>query len=47
MDDFYGVTIFQFPAVTAFSDRVTNINPGPLSPTIFWNVWDWEPTENN
>ena len=47
MDDFYGLTIFQFPAVTAFSDRVTNVNPGPLSPTIFWNVWDWEPTENN
>lgn len=47
MDDFYGVTIFQFPAVTAFSDRVTNVEPGPLSPTIFWNVWDWEPTEAN
>lgn len=47
MDDFYGVTIFQFPAVTAFSDRVTNVDPGPLSPTIFWNAWDWEPTESN
>ncbi len=47
MDDFYGLTIFQFPAVTAFSDRVANVNPGPLSPTIFWNVWDWEPTESN
>lgn len=47
MDDFYGVTIFQFPGVTAFSDRVSNVDPGPLSPTIFWNVWDWEPTETN
>ncbi len=47
MDDFYGVTIFQFPGVTAFSDRVSNVDPGPLSPTIFWNVWDWEPTEAN
>ncbi len=47
MDDFYGLTIFQFPAVTAFSDRVTNVDPGPLSPTIFWNAWDWEPTEAN
>ncbi len=47
MDDFYGLTIFQFPGVTAFSDRVTNVDPGPLSPTIFWNVWDWEPTEAN
>jgi peptide/nickel transport system substrate-binding protein len=47
MDDFYGLTIFQFPGITAFSDRVTNVNPGPLSPTIFWNVWDWQPTEAN
>ncbi len=42
--DNYGVTIFQFPEVTAFSDRVEGVNPGPLSPTIFWNIWDWTPT---
>lgn len=45
--DNYGVTVFQFPAVTAFSDRVTNISPSTLAPTIFWNIWDWEPTETN
>ncbi|WP_341998402.1 ABC transporter family substrate-binding protein [Microbacterium sp. LWH7-1.2] len=44
-NDFYGVTIFQFPAVTAFSDRVTNIDPSILAPTIFWNAWDWEVTD--
>ncbi|MBD3758703.1 MULTISPECIES: ABC transporter family substrate-binding protein [unclassified Microbacterium] len=44
-DDFYGVTIFQFPEVTAFSDRVTNIDPSILAPTIFWNAWDWEVTD--
>ncbi|RLK49068.1 ABC transporter family substrate-binding protein [Microbacterium telephonicum] len=43
--DFYGVTIFQFPEVTAFSDRVTNIDPSILAPTIFWNAWDWEVTD--
>lgn len=41
-EDFYGVTIYQFPEVTAFSDRVTNIDPSILAPTIFWNAWDWE-----
>ncbi|MFM9877672.1 MAG: ABC transporter family substrate-binding protein [Rhodoglobus sp.] len=42
--DFYGVTIFQFPAVTAYDQNaIANIAPGPLSPTIFWNIWDWEP----
>ncbi len=45
MDDAYGLTIFQFPGVTAFSDRVEGVDPGPLSPTIFWNIWDWTPTD--
>jgi peptide/nickel transport system substrate-binding protein len=44
-EDFYGVTIFQFPEVTAYSDRVTNIDPSILAPTIFWNAWDWEVTD--
>jgi peptide/nickel transport system substrate-binding protein len=43
-DDFYGVTIFQFPAVTAFDQtKIANISPSTLAPTIFWNIWDWEP----
>ncbi|MGX5682508.1 ABC transporter family substrate-binding protein [Schumannella luteola] len=43
-DDFYGVTIFQFPAVTAYDQNaITNISPSTLAPTIFWNIWDWEP----
>lgn len=43
--DFYGVTVFQFPEVTAFSDRVTNIDGSILAPTVFWNAWDWEVTD--
>lgn len=43
-EDFYGVTIFQFPAVTAYdATKITNIAPSTLAPTIFWNIWDWEP----
>jgi peptide/nickel transport system substrate-binding protein len=42
--DFYGVTIFQFPAVTAYDQNaIANISPSTLAPTIFWNIWDWEP----
>jgi peptide/nickel transport system substrate-binding protein len=26
---------------------VSNIDPSTLAPTIFWNVWEWEPTESN
>lgn len=43
--DFYGVTLFQFPEVTAISDRVTNVTSSILAPTVFWNAWDWEITE--
>ena len=43
-DDFYGVTIFQFPAVTAYDQNaIANISPSTLAPTIFWNIWEWEP----
>ncbi|MFE7844481.1 ABC transporter family substrate-binding protein [Microbacterium sp. NPDC057407] len=44
-EDFYGVTIFQFPEVTAISDRVTNVTSSILAPTVFWNAWDWEVTD--
>ncbi len=39
--DAYGVTIFQFPEVTAFSDKVKNVSDNPLSPSVFWNFFDW------
>lgn len=43
-DDFYGVTIFQFPAVTAYDQNaIEGIAPSTLAPTIFWNIWDWAP----
>ena len=43
-DDFYGPTIFQFPQVTAFDQNaISGILSSPLSPTIFWNIWDWAP----
>ena len=40
-DDFYGATIFQFPAVTAFNNNIEGVEPSILAPTIFWNIWDW------
>ncbi|MCB0967670.1 MAG: hypothetical protein KDB37_12610, partial [Ilumatobacter sp.] len=41
--DAFGVPLFQFPGVAAFNGTyVSNIDPIAISPTIFWNVWDWE-----
>lgn len=41
-DDAYGATIFQFPDVTGFSNKVTGVKDAPLSPNVFWNYWDWQ-----
>jgi peptide/nickel transport system substrate-binding protein len=42
--DAFGLPIFQFPTITAYNstyvDGVSNI---ALSPTVFWDVWDWVP----
>ena len=39
--DAYGVTIFQHPDVTAFSNNVQNVKDAPLAPNVFWNFFDW------
>lgn len=42
VDDSFGVTIFQFPSITAYSKSLTGIDPVTISPTIFWNFWEWK-----
>ncbi len=39
--DAYGVTLFQFPDISAWSSNVQNLKDNPLSPGIFWNYFDW------
>lgn len=41
--DAYGVTIFQFPGLTAWDNGVEGIAPAPLAPYYFWNFWEWAP----
>jgi peptide/nickel transport system substrate-binding protein len=41
--DGFGVTIFQHPGLTAWnSEYVSNVSDITLSPTVFWNFWEWE-----
>lgn len=41
--DGFGVTLFQHPGLTAYNGNyVGNVSTIPLSPTVFWNVWEWE-----
>lgn len=41
VNDNFGITIFQFPGVTAYQDTLTGVDPIAISPTIFWNFWEW------
>jgi peptide/nickel transport system substrate-binding protein len=44
VDDAFGVTIFQFPGVTAWnSTYVSDVSSITLAPSIFWNFWEWTP----
>lgn len=45
--DAFGLPIAQFPGVVAHSDAVSNVSAAPLSPTIFWNFWEWETTASS
>ncbi|OUE09725.1 peptide ABC transporter substrate-binding protein [Clavibacter michiganensis] len=39
--------IFQFPGLTAWSDTVTGVKPAFLSPTFFWNFYEWAPANTS
>ncbi len=41
-DNFYGATIFQFPGVTAYNNKIEGVDPSILAPTVFWNITDWK-----
>jgi peptide/nickel transport system substrate-binding protein len=40
--DAFSLPIFQFPGVVAWRDALKGVSTIPLSPTIFWNYWEWE-----
>lgn len=44
-DEYWTLPIFQFPGLTAWSDTVTGVAPSFLSPTYFWNYWEWTPAD--
>ncbi len=38
----FSIPIFQFPGVVAWRSALDGVSFIPLSPTIFWNYWEWE-----
>jgi peptide/nickel transport system substrate-binding protein len=39
--DAVGLPIFQHPQVAAIRTGLQNIKPGPFSPNLVWNFWEW------
>ncbi len=40
--DAFGVTIFQFPGVTAWNpEKINNVSKLTIAPTIFYGFWNW------
>jgi len=39
--DAIGLPLFQHPQVTAANKGLKNIKPGPFSPNVVWNYWEW------
>ena len=43
VDNAFGLTLYQFPGVTSWNgNRVTGVSTIPLSPSVFFNFWEWE-----
>jgi peptide/nickel transport system substrate-binding protein len=41
--DAFGLTLYQHPGLTAFnSTYVSGVSAITLSPTVFWNFWEWQ-----
>lgn len=44
VDDAFGVTLFQFPGVTAWNpEKIDGISKISINPTIFAGFWNWTP----
>ena len=40
--DAFFLGIFQNPEVTTYDSGLKNIKPSGISPTLFWNFWEWK-----
>ncbi len=40
-DNSVTLPIVQFPEVAGVNSKLQNVKPGPLSPQVVWNFWEW------
>ncbi len=41
VDDAFGLTLYQFPTVTAYNNSLQGVDPISINPTIFQGFWNW------
>ncbi len=41
-EDAFGAPIFQHPELVIYNEKLKNASSTTVSPTIFWNYWEWE-----
>lgn len=41
-EDAVSIPIFQWPGVLAYNEKLTGVDPNPLSPGPIWNFWEWK-----
>lgn len=42
VDDAFGLTFYQFPAITSYSKKLHGVKNITVAPTMFWNFYDWK-----
>lgn len=42
LEDGFGIPIFQHPELLIYRDRVQGASSTTVSPTMFWNYWEWQ-----
>ena len=41
--DNFGTILYQYPDIVGFdSTKVSNVSSIPVTPTVFWNFWEWK-----
>jgi len=43
VDNAFGTILYQYPDIVGYdANKVTNVSSIPVSPSVFWNFWEWK-----
>ncbi|SEE97197.1 ABC transporter family substrate-binding protein [Ruania alba] len=44
VENAFGASLYQHPSITGYNTDLQNVSSIQVSPTMFWNYWEWETT---